>query len=55
MEVGIEECLHIEFEFGKSVYNLKDCILGKVYFNLVKIKIKQMELNVLRKEEVITG
>ena len=55
MEVGIEECLHIEFEFSRSVYSLKDCILGKVYFNLVRIKIKQMELNIIRKEMVGTG
>jgi len=39
MEVGIEDCLHIEFEFAKSVYTLKDCVLGKVFFNLVRIKI----------------
>jgi len=32
MEVGIEECLHIEFEYGRSKYHLKDVILGKVYF-----------------------
>ena len=52
MEVGIEDCLHIEFEFARSVYNLKDCILGKVFFNLVRIKIKHMELNIIRKETV---
>ena len=23
MEVGIEECLHIEFEYGKAKYSLK--------------------------------
>ena len=39
MEVGIEECLHIEFEFSHSKFHLKDCILGKVSFNLVRIKI----------------
>ena len=55
MEVGIEDCLHIEFEFSRSVYSLKDCILGKVFFNLVRIKIKQMELNIIRKETVGTG
>ena len=43
MEVGIEECLHIEFEFNQSKFHLKDCILGKVFFNLVRIKIKHME------------
>ncbi len=55
MEVGIEDCLHIEFEFSRSVYNLKDCILGKVFFNLVRIKIKHMELNIIRKETFGTG
>lgn len=50
MEVGIEECLHIEFEFTQSKFHLKDCILGKVSFNLVRIKIKLMELSIIRKE-----
>ena len=40
MEVGIEDCLHIEFEYDKSRYHLKDVILGKIFFLLVKIKIK---------------
>ena len=52
MEVGIEECLHIEFEFTKHAFHLKDCILGKVSFNLVRIKIKMMELSIIRKETV---
>jgi vacuolar protein sorting-associated protein 26 len=55
MEVGIEECLHIEFEFANSVFHLKDCILGKVHFNLVRIKIKLMELSIIRKETIGSG
>lgn len=55
MEVGIEECLHIEFEFTKQAFHLKDCILGKVSFNLVRIKIKMMELSIIRKEAVGAG
>jgi len=55
MEVGIEECLHIEFEFNCSKFHLKDCILGKVFFNLVRIKIKHMELSIIRKEIVGSG
>jgi len=55
MEVGIEDCLHIDFEFSRAVYSLKDCILGKVFFNLVRIKIKHMELGVVRKETVGSG
>lgn len=34
---------------------MKDCILGKVYFNLVRIKIKHMELSIIRKEIVGSG
>ncbi|GBG87839.1 hypothetical protein CBR_g45995 [Chara braunii] len=50
MEVGIEDCLHIEFEYSKSKYHLKDVIVGKIYFLLVRIKIKHMELEVRRRE-----
>jgi len=50
MEVGIEECLHIEFEYDRSKYHLKDVILGKIYFLLVRINIKHMELAVIRRE-----
>ena len=32
-EVGIDGMLHIEFEFDKSHYHLKDCVLGKIFFN----------------------
>eukprot|EP00605_Chrysophyceae_sp_TOSAG23-4_P002500 GSChrysophyteH1.ASY1.ANO1.2763.1 assembled CDS len=50
MEVGIEECLHIEFEYDRDRYHLKDVILGKIYFLLVRIKIKHMELAVIKRE-----
>lgn len=55
MEVGIEDCLHIEFEYNKGKYHLKDCVLGKVYFLLVKIKIKIMELQLIRRETIGAG
>ena len=50
MEVGIEDCLHIEFEYDRSKYHLNDVILGRIYFLLVRIKIKHMELAVIRRE-----
>ncbi|XP_036382267.1 vacuolar protein sorting-associated protein 26A-like [Megalops cyprinoides] len=53
MEVGIEDCLHIEFEYNKSKYHLKDVIVGKIYFLLVRIKIQHMELQLIKKE--VTG
>lgn len=33
MEVGIEDCLHIEFEYDKSAYHLQDVVIGKVRRN----------------------
>jgi len=50
MEVGIADCLHIEFEYDKSSYHMRDVVVGKVYFLLVRIKIKHMELNIIRRE-----
>eukprot|EP00548_Thalassiothrix_antarctica_P020329 CAMPEP_0194182592 /NCGR_PEP_ID=MMETSP0154-20130528/25540_1 /TAXON_ID=1049557 /ORGANISM="Thalassiothrix antarctica, Strain L6-D1" /LENGTH=365 /DNA_ID=CAMNT_0038898969 /DNA_START=98 /DNA_END=1191 /DNA_ORIENTATION=- len=50
MEVGIEECLHIEFEYERRAYHLKDTITGNIHFLLIRIKIKYMELAVIRRE-----
>jgi len=55
MEVGIEECLHIEFEYNKSKYHLKDVIVGKIYFLLVRIKIKHMEVAIIKRETTGSG
>ncbi|KAI9910064.1 hypothetical protein PsorP6_010458 [Peronosclerospora sorghi] len=55
MEVGIEECLHIEFEYDKSTYHLKDVVVGNVLFQLVRIKLKQMELAIVRRESLGSG
>lgn len=55
MEVGIEDCLHIEFEYNKSKYHLKDVIVGKIYFLLVRIKIKHMEIAIIKRETTGAG
>jgi vacuolar protein sorting-associated protein 26 len=55
MEVGIEDCLHIDFEYNKSFYHLRDVIMGRVNFHLVKIKLKSMEIALVRKETFGTG
>ena len=54
-QVGIEECLHIEFEYNKSKYHLKDVIVGKIYFLLVRIKIKHMEIAIIKRETTGSG
>merc|ERR1712159_135700 len=55
MEVGIEDCLHIEFEYNRTKYHLKDVIIGKIYFLLVRLKIKHMEIEIRRRESTGTG
>jgi len=55
MDVGIEDCLHIEFEYLKSRFSLKDVIVGRIYFLLVRLKIKHMELSLIRRETVGSG
>lgn len=55
MEVGIEDCLHIEFEYQKSKYHLKDVVVGKIYFLLVRIKIKHMEVVIIKRESTGSG
>lgn len=36
-------------------YHLKDVIVGKIYFLLVRIKIKYMEIAILKRESVGNG
>eukprot|EP00698_Gefionella_okellyi_P011758 TRINITY_DN3126_c0_g3_i1.p1 TRINITY_DN3126_c0_g3~~TRINITY_DN3126_c0_g3_i1.p1 ORF type:complete len:310 (-),score=54.62 TRINITY_DN3126_c0_g3_i1:641-1537(-) len=55
MEVGIEDSLHIEFEYCKGKYHLRDVVVGKIYFLLVRIKIKHMELAIIRRESTGSG
>ncbi|VDD81853.1 unnamed protein product, partial [Mesocestoides corti] len=55
VEVGIEDSLHIEFEYNKSCYHLEDVIVGKIYFLLVRVKIKYMEVQILRRESTGMG
>jgi len=55
MEVGIEDVLHIEFEYQQAKYDLKGVIIGKIYFLLIRLKIKHMEIALLRRESAGTG
>lgn len=84
MEVGIEDCLHIEFEYNRSKcvslqqmelnsldhiffffncvltfvsprYHLKDVVIGKIYFLLVRIKVKHMEVALIKRESTGSG
>lgn len=50
LEVGIEDCLHIEFEYDGTSLALDDDVTGRVHFLLVRIRIKTMELALVRRE-----
>lgn len=52
MDVGIEHCLHIEFEYSKLRFALKEVIVGRIFFLLVRLKIKHMEISLIKRETV---
>lgn len=41
--------------FSPCRYHLKDVIVGKIYFLLVRIKIKHMEIDIIKRETTGTG
>ena len=45
----------VTLNFPKSVYHLKDIIEGTIKFSLVKLKIKSMNLNIMKKEVLGSG
>lgn len=55
MEVGIEDCLHIEFTYDREAYHLSDVVTGRINFLLVRIKIKHMEVTIIRREKAGTA
>lgn len=55
MEVGIEDALHIEFEYNRSKFHLRDVVMGKIYFLLVRINIKRMEVEIRKRESAGSG
>lgn len=55
LEVGIEDWLHLIFEVEKNKYHLKDTISGQVTFKKVSIRLKSMELQVIKRETLGAG
>jgi len=50
MEVGIPDYLNIKIDFPKNVYSMKDILEGTIEFTDVKLMIKKMEFNIVKKE-----
>jgi vacuolar protein sorting-associated protein 26 len=55
LEVGIEDWLHLIFEVDRSKFHLKDCISGQVTFKKVSIRLKSMELQIIKRETITVG
>jgi vacuolar protein sorting-associated protein 26 len=50
LEVGIENALHIEFEYERATYEVNDVIIGKAYFGLVRVVLTHAEISLVRHE-----
>lgn len=55
LEVGIEDWLHLIFEVEKNKYHLKDIVSGQVTFKKVSIKLKSMEVQIIKRETLGAG
>ena len=55
LEVGIEDWLHLIFEVNRSKYHIKDVITGQVTFKKVSIRLKSMELQIIKRETITNG
>ena len=54
-EIGIRNVLHLEFVFPKAVFDAQECLIGCVYFILVKLRIIHMTVQVYRNEVFDSG
>lgn len=55
LEVGIEDWLHLVFDVDSRNFGLKDVAKGRVTFKKVSIRLKSMEVQLIKKETVNTG
>jgi vacuolar protein sorting-associated protein 26 len=55
LEVGIEDWLHLVFDVNRNKFSLRDCITGQVKFKKVGLRLKSMELQIIKKEVIGAG
>ncbi|KAJ5067310.1 vacuolar protein sorting-associated protein [Anaeramoeba ignava] len=55
MEVGIQDCIHLQFEYTKSNFHLNDVLIGKVFYLLSRIKVNLMEISIIKREIIGRG
>jgi vacuolar protein sorting-associated protein 26 len=55
MEVGISNMIHLEYELYQSKFYLDQCIIGKIYFVRVNMKVKAAEVHLIKRETLGSG
>jgi len=55
LEVGIEDWLHLVFDVHRNKFQLRDILTGQVTFKKVSIRLKSMELQIIKKETIGAG
>lgn len=54
-EIGMTNILHIEFIFPKSDFDCHECVIGRAYFILVKLKVVHMNVSLYCVENYENG
>jgi vacuolar protein sorting-associated protein 26 len=55
LEVGIEDWLHLILDVHRNKFHLRDSLTGQVTFKKVSIRLKSMELQIIKKETIGAG
>jgi vacuolar protein sorting-associated protein 26 len=52
MEVGISNLIHFEYELYQSKFSLEECIIGKIFFIQVAMKVRALEIHLIKRETI---
>mmetsp|Transcript_20000 Transcript_20000/g.20060 ORF Transcript_20000/g.20060 Transcript_20000/m.20060 type:complete len:143 (-) Transcript_20000:31-459(-) len=54
IEAGFEDAVHVMLEFNKYKFHLREAIIGKLYIHLIRVRLKQIIANIVKKETIQT-
>lgn len=55
IEAGFEDAVHIEMELNKYKFHLREGIIGRVYFHLIRVRLTQIIGQLIKKETISTS
>lgn len=55
IECGYEDAIQTELELAQLKYNNKDVVLGRVYFHIIRVRLEEVIMKVIRKEIIGVG